>query len=244
MSSATFSIPLTPSQESVIACNLGAISTDERAGHIDRAKQLLFAPNVERYALANGTAWRLGIEHYADVMHFISNERRCCSFFSFEVEVMREREAIWLRITGGVNVAEFLQLELDAQDAPPALSATSMPTSISREYAIFCDLTAITREEEQALTALWNRLLYTACEERRELPDGYAFRFAADHYDGLVQFTEGDSRCCGFWTHTIEVTPNAEALWLRITGSDDAKAALAAELERLQAEIIQDESKA
>ena len=239
----TLSLTRTPSQECAIACNLGAISTDERAGHIARAKHLLFAPNVERYALPNGTAWRIEVEHYADVMHFIANERRCCSFFSFELEVMPQREALWLRITGGVNVAEFLQLELDAHDAPSPLPAASIPAA-SREHTIFCDMTAITREEEMALTALGKHLLFVVCEERYELPDGYAWRFAADHYDDLVQFIEGDSRCCAFWTHTLEVTPNAGPLWLRITGNDDAKAALLAELDRLQAEIVQDGSRA
>lgn len=228
----------TPVQGGFIACNLAAIPTAERDEHIARAKQLLFTEIGERYELPNGTAWRLPIAQYADLARFIDNERRCCPFFTFELEVRPQREAIWLRITGSETVAAFLQNGLNVQDVSQA-SVVSMLITPSQEYPIACDLTALTNEEEVALTDLAKHLLFEISDERHELPDGYAWRFAPAHYDQVAQFIDLDSRCCAFWSHSLAVTPHSGPIWLRITGSDAAKIALRAELDRLQNELSQ-----
>lgn len=38
-------------------------------------------------------------------------ERVCCSFFRFELKAGRQEEPVWLRITGGEGVKEFLKTQ-------------------------------------------------------------------------------------------------------------------------------------
>ena len=51
-------------------------------------------------------------EQFDQVTQFIANERLCCPFFSFVLEVTPARGLIWLRITGRAGVKDFLQAEL------------------------------------------------------------------------------------------------------------------------------------
>jgi hypothetical protein len=43
---------------------------------------------------------------------FIANERLCCPFFGFAVEVGPEGGALWLRLTGREGIKPFIQAEL------------------------------------------------------------------------------------------------------------------------------------
>jgi hypothetical protein len=76
------------------------------------------------------------------------------------------------------------------------------------------------------------RLLLGPALERRELPDGWAFRLPNDDETVLAvaRWTVAERRCCPFFTFAIEREPEPGALWLRITGPEDAKRVLDAEL--------------
>ena len=95
-----------------IACNLLGLTAAERLRQQELHKQLFSRPETVR-ELANGYA--VGLpgtkENILAIAEFISLERVCCSFFRFDLEVGRQKEPVWLRITGGEGVKEFLKAQ-------------------------------------------------------------------------------------------------------------------------------------
>ena len=93
-----------------IACDLTALDAEVRPAHIALARQLLNEGAQEVRELPDGRAFRYVAEQYAQVAQFIANERLCCPFFTFVLEVTPRNGPIWLRITGGERVKDFLQI--------------------------------------------------------------------------------------------------------------------------------------
>ena len=98
-----------------------------------------------------------------------------------------------------------------------------------------CDLTAIVPEQRAAHEVLATRLIKETAQERRELPNGYALRFAAEQYGEITAFIANERLCCPFFHFALEVMPNRGPIWLRLTGPEGVKALLAEEL-RMQNE--------
>jgi len=98
-------------QEIPIACDLTAIPAGEREAHETLAKQLFIETVRERHELADGYAFQFRTEDYPQLVQFIANERLCCPFFRFTLEVAPARGPIWLRIMGGDGVKAFVQSE-------------------------------------------------------------------------------------------------------------------------------------
>ena len=98
-----------------------------------------------------------------------------------------------------------------------------------------CDMTAIPANERGAHRALTRRLMDEALAELRELPDGLAFRFAADEYAAIVNFVERERLCCPFLRFTLELAPDRGLIWLRLTGAEGVQAFIRAELHLPQA---------
>jgi hypothetical protein len=96
--------------------------------------------------------------------------------------------------------------------------------------ALACDLTAIDATQREAHQVLGRHLVNELAQETQELPDGYAFHFAAELYPEVVQFVANERLCCPFFRFAIEVTPGRGPIWLRITGPDEAVRMLGAEL--------------
>jgi hypothetical protein len=94
-----------------IACDLAALEPDVRATHMEAAVQLLRGDATEITELPEGYAFRYSADQYGRVVDFIANERRCCPFFTFTLEVTPAQGPLWLRITGGEGVKEFIQCE-------------------------------------------------------------------------------------------------------------------------------------
>ena len=93
-----------------------------------------------------------------------------------------------------------------------------------------CDMTAIPPDERGAHHGLTRRLMTEALAELRELPDGLAFRFAADEYEAVVRFVDRERLCCPFLRFTLEVAPDRGPIWLRLTGAQGVKVFIRAEL--------------
>ena len=104
-----------PTEEG-LACDLTAIASDEREAHTTRARRLMFDGFQERHALPDGYAWRFTADDYDDLCRFVANERRCCPFFNFTLEMTPHGGPIWLRITGAEAVVALLRSEMVSHD--------------------------------------------------------------------------------------------------------------------------------
>ena len=71
--------------------------------------------------------------------------------------------------------------------------------------------------------------LFAPVDEVVELPDGYAYRFAAaeSSLDSLLEFITAERRCCPFLAFEIAFEPHGGPLWLRMRGSPRVKAFIA-----------------
>jgi hypothetical protein len=96
-----------------LACDLTAIPASVREEHIVTAPQL-FATAQEVQELDNGYAIRFLNEpnKFMSIAKFIENERLCCPFFNFTLEIEPNGGPIWLKLTGGEGVKEILQTTL------------------------------------------------------------------------------------------------------------------------------------
>lgn len=100
-------------QTPALACNLTAIPAEVREEHVISAPQL-FATADEVLELPNGFAIRFLNEpgRFMVIAKFIENERLCCPFFNFGLELEPGNGPLWLRLTGDEGVKEILQTTL------------------------------------------------------------------------------------------------------------------------------------
>ena len=93
-----------------LACDLTAIPSSAREEHVVTAPQL-FQTAQEVQELSNGYAFRFLNEpgKFMAIANYIENERLCCAFFDFELEVKPDGGALWLRLTGNQGVKELLR---------------------------------------------------------------------------------------------------------------------------------------
>ena len=92
-----------------IACDLSAITTEPLDAHVERSKYLLLQATQERQELPDGYALRFGADELLTVAAFIENERQCCPFFTFTVEVTPGHGPLWLRLTGPEGAKEAFE---------------------------------------------------------------------------------------------------------------------------------------
>lgn len=104
-------------------------------------------------------------------------------------------------------------------------------TAIQEPTALTCNLEAIRTADRQAHETLAQRLFIQAYQEKRELADGYAFRFTAVEYPALVAYIANERLCCPFFTFELEIAPNQGPVWLRLRGDEMIKAFLKSQFE-------------
>ena len=101
----------------------------------------LFALAQEVQELPNGFAIRFENEpgRFMVIANFIENERLCCPFFHFGLDVEPNSGPLWLRLTGGMGVKEILQMTLfegiEDQDALKQLIHTDGDTHLDSVVA-------------------------------------------------------------------------------------------------------------
>lgn len=103
-------VPLGAAARERFACNLKALSTTERARYQEVTKALI-AATQEKRELPNGYGLRLPAASLLTAAEWVSLERRCCPFFTFELEQARDEGPLWLRITGAEGVKAFIRSE-------------------------------------------------------------------------------------------------------------------------------------
>lgn len=106
-----------------IVCNLTAIPAAARGRHMSSAVQLFQATEAVQ-TLPDGYAFRLPNQSgmWLAAAQFIENERRCCAFFRFVLEVEPNNGAIWLRMTGQEGVKQLLETLFGDQPELAALT--------------------------------------------------------------------------------------------------------------------------
>lgn len=111
----TSSIPLLAvGGELALACVPGAIPAAERASHFERATRLLGDELRETRDLPHGRGYRFDASAFDELARWIANERLCCPFLTFTMELAPAEGPIWVHLTGPAGTRAFLDAELPA----------------------------------------------------------------------------------------------------------------------------------
>ncbi len=95
-----------------IACNLTALTPDQRQQHAALAAQLAEAVDAVE-ELPDGYAFRYHTDAstWQTVTTWVEWERQCCPFLTFTLE-RTGAGPVWLRLTGANGVKDFLAAQL------------------------------------------------------------------------------------------------------------------------------------
>ena len=94
--------------------------------------------------------------------------------------------------------------------------------SIAAGERFACNMKALTTAERARHQEL-SHTLFPAVQEKRELPNGYAFRLPPADLMTVAEWVSFERRCCPFFAFEIEQAKDNGSLWLRITGSEGVK---------------------
>ena len=85
--------------------------------------------------------------------------------------------------------------------------------------------------QERKLTVLAS--LKNKVRERKELSNGYAFRFDGNDQvlTEVTEFIRTERECCSFFTFNLSVSGDKSEIWLELTGVEGAKDFITQELE-------------
>lgn len=101
-------------KRNLLSLVMTAIAPEERGAHIAMIKKLFGLVQSTR-ELPNGYAFEIPNE--SDVLFkaakFIVNERLCCPFFDFALEIEREGGPMWLCLKGRDGVKPFIMAEVE-----------------------------------------------------------------------------------------------------------------------------------
>lgn len=95
-----------------IACNLNALNNAEQGRRAELSARLQKSVRAI-LPIPSGYTFRLPSDDQTllEVAEFISFERRCCPFLSFQISLNESDEAITVQLTGRHGVKEFLAAE-------------------------------------------------------------------------------------------------------------------------------------
>jgi hypothetical protein len=87
-----------------------------------------------------------------------------------------------------------------------------------------CNINGIPHQKRALYRQLVDALL-GAINEKRELPDGYAFRIKTEHItsDQLVEWINLERLCCPFFGFQLLWEPENGPVWLHLTGPQGVK---------------------
>jgi len=102
----------------VIACVPGAIPVEERSAHFALLTRIFRTMLLEQREIPNGYAYRFDASAFDDLTRWITNERRCCPFLAFAVELAPDDGPITVRLTGPEGTREFLDVEFGPAGPP------------------------------------------------------------------------------------------------------------------------------
>lgn len=108
-----------------LACDPGAIHPERRERWVAVVKDL-YRSVQEVKELSDGYALRLPTQDdiLALAAEEISYERLCCPFMAYTLEVEANHGPLWLKMTGGAGVKEFLRIGFESGDLLDPVLAT------------------------------------------------------------------------------------------------------------------------
>ena len=101
-----------------LVCVPGAIDPAGRPAHSQLVNRLFGSDARERRHHPDGYACRFDAAAWSDVARWIGNERHCCPFLRFDIELHAADGDIWVRLRGPHGVHALLDAEL-----PPTATA-------------------------------------------------------------------------------------------------------------------------
>ncbi len=126
-----------------------------------------------------------------------------------------------VRVTGFIIALQFLsaceyKIETKGDRAKISVQAGNKPAELS------CKLSSpeIRERKETVLASLKNQII-----ERKELENGYAFKFKGDDkvFDELHEFIKTERQCCDFFVFNLSISGDKSEIWLELTGVEGAK---------------------
>ena len=100
-------IPDTP-----LICNMDVFTPDQRQAHIQTTTELIHAvQSVEEIGTGYQFTFPNETQFISKIAEFIANERLCCPFLTFTLNIVSNREPISLSLTGPMGTPEFLRAE-------------------------------------------------------------------------------------------------------------------------------------
>lgn len=101
----------------------------------------------------------------------------------------------------------------------------------SSPQPIACNVAELNTEQRQRQQALLSEVR-SSVQEIVELTDGYALRLPAQNsmIQMAAEFIALERLCCPFFKFELEAEPDKGPLWLKLTGRQDVKKFLRAEL--------------
>ena len=95
-----------------LACNMSVFTPAQRESHIRKTTELLRAVQSVQ-GVENGYELRFPneTEFITQIAEFISNERLCCPFLNFTLNVASDKEPVSFTLTGPIGTQEFLRAE-------------------------------------------------------------------------------------------------------------------------------------
>jgi hypothetical protein len=104
------------------------------------------------------------------------------------------------------------------------LAETSSNQAVDSETSFYCNTKSLSIVEWAHKRQI-SQKMKIARAERKELSNGYAFRFRPEAVSliDLADWVSSEARCCPFFGMSIEVEPDGGPLWLRLTGKEGVK---------------------
>lgn len=95
----------------ILVCDLGTLTTEQRARHTAVTKRLL--AHATRKEMADGYLFFIDRSHIsaAELAEWVADESRCCPAVDFHIELPASG-LLTLRLSGGAEVKEFIAAEL------------------------------------------------------------------------------------------------------------------------------------
>lgn len=92
-----------------------------------------------------------------------------------------------------------------------------------------CKLTSpeLQKRKQTVIAALKQQII-----EKRELPNGFAFKFPGTDQmlDELIAFIKAERECCDFFTFQLNISGDKSVAWLELKGTEGAKEFVVSEM--------------